>query len=60
MRMASTASFTSCTRKICAPFINAAVLSTEVPLRASAGVLPKSLYIIDLRDIPTNNGSSNK
>ena len=39
-----------------APFIRAMVFKAVVPLSDSSGVKPSSLYIIDFRDTPTNNG----
>ena len=43
IRTASTASRTSCTRRICAPFINATVSNTVVPFNESCGVPPNNL-----------------
>ena len=43
IRTASTASRTSCTRRMFAPFIKATVSSTVVPFKASCGVPPNSL-----------------
>lgn len=43
IRTASTASRTSCTRRMFAPFINATVSSTVVPFNESCGVPPNSL-----------------
>ena len=40
-----------------APFINARVLTTVVPFRASSGCVPRLLLIIDLRESPTNRGT---
>jgi len=44
--MHSTASFTSCTLKILAPFCNAIVLSTVVPLRAWSTVDNSDLWFL--------------
>ena len=57
---ASTASFTSCTLKMSAPPNKASVFKIVVPFRLSSGVYPKYLYIIDLRDIPTNKAYTGK
>ena len=43
IRTASTASRTSCTRRMCAPFINATVSNTVVPFNESCGVPPNNL-----------------
>ena len=55
-RTASTASFTSCTRRISAPWQSARVLTTVVPLSASPGERPNVFHTIPLRDIPASTG----
>src|SRR5690554_7929454 len=54
----SIASFTSCTRKISAPFVSAKVFNTVVPFKASFGLIDKRLYIIDFLETPAKIGTS--
>jgi hypothetical protein len=49
----STASFTSWTRKILAPFVNPIVFRTVVPFKASFELIFKDLVIIDFLEKPT-------
>ena len=51
------ASFTSCTRMMCAPFSKAIVLAIVVAFKAPAGSVSSNLYNIDLRESPTNRGA---
>ena len=53
---ASTASFTSCTLSIVAPFISAMVFKTVVPFKASAVVMPRVLLMVPFRDKPASIG----
>ena len=53
---ASTASFTSCTLRIEAPFSRAIVFKTVVPFRASSGFMFSTLLIMDFLERPARTG----
>ncbi len=57
--MASTASFTSCTRSMDAPPVNASVFAAIVAARACSASVLSVLYNIDLRDKPAKTGRPN-